>query len=378
MQRKIIRKCFEQILSFLNLDWTENCYLNNQIWLNENLDILKKVIVAQGVGPYLYKILMINDSICSSQAELFSWLKRLYEMNAIRIQTLHAELESILIQANRIGIPVMPMKGSLLTSLFYTPPAIRPMADIDLLIKPDDFPGIKSILEEAGYELIKSETSYANHHKFLKPNNEKVVARDLEHPDNPRPVEIHTELRRPFFGNSGEVDLTALIWKDSNEIRLFNHIAISPTRESLFTYLAAHASGHFFIQSGRILHWLDLAFIFNEIDHITPTHIPERIYFPLKLASRAFPYKFANTDFSQLEDKIDQRFKKWTTQIPLDDRCGLSINIHGPQKNKLHQRFIRWKPLPWRLLLTYGSIPLISAYFQYLNSFLGRTNRLFK
>ena len=50
-----------------------------------------------------------------------------------------------------LGIEVMPVKGALLQHWLYDDPAERPMTDVDLLVRPDDFGSALERLEGAGY-----------------------------------------------------------------------------------------------------------------------------------------------------------------------------------------------------------------------------------
>lgn len=50
------------------------------------------------------------------------------------------------------GIVVMPVKGALLQHWLYDDPAERPLTDVDLLVRPDEFGTAVTRLEAAGYE----------------------------------------------------------------------------------------------------------------------------------------------------------------------------------------------------------------------------------
>jgi hypothetical protein len=52
----------------------------------------------------------------------------------------------------REGIPAAPLKGALLGEEIYGDPGLRPSADIDLLVSPEDLPRALKLLERRGYE----------------------------------------------------------------------------------------------------------------------------------------------------------------------------------------------------------------------------------
>jgi hypothetical protein len=372
-----INKYLQQILLWLNPETTDNPNKNNPTWVEENLDMVKRVILMHGVGPYLFHFASEDQPHNPVPEILIGWLERLYEMNEKRIQRIHEGLHCVLRLANSNGIEVMPLKGALLTTCFYNPPYIRPMADIDLLIKPEDLKGFRSILDSIGYQPIKSESYYSNHYKFVKPDNVNIADPDTEHSDNPIPIEVHIELRRSYLGKSGEVDLTDLIWRDSSNVNIYNQKAAAPTENALLIYLATHATRHFLTQSGRILHWLDLINMSAWIIQIdVPVYI-DWVYIPLKLASRAFPSKVDDIGLSEMENTVDPRILQWCARVPLDARCGLMTRTNNPQDKKMQSRFARWKPATWRLVLAFGHIPTTHAYLKYANAMLGQLPRLF-
>jgi len=63
-----------------------------------------------------------------------------------------SELEAILIAARQANVPIIPIKGPTLAFSVYPDPALRPFADLDLLIEAGDFPGAQGALTKLGYE----------------------------------------------------------------------------------------------------------------------------------------------------------------------------------------------------------------------------------
>src|SRR5690349_18102423 len=56
--------------------------------------------------------------------------------------------------AARAGIAVAPLKGSLLATGYYAEPGLRPMNDLDLLVRPADEPRMLELLAGLGYRQI--------------------------------------------------------------------------------------------------------------------------------------------------------------------------------------------------------------------------------
>jgi len=74
-----------------------------------------------------------------------------YWMTHFRNRTLLGELGQILDAAEKRGIALMPLKGALLAAHYYPTPALRPMSDLDLLVKRGDIEAFVALLISCGY-----------------------------------------------------------------------------------------------------------------------------------------------------------------------------------------------------------------------------------
>jgi len=70
------------------------------------------------------------------------------------------------------NVVAIPLKGISLVETLYKNPAVRPMTDIDLLVKTDDFQRIKDVLESMGYRLTDS---YRGSHNFADEKNRVLL-----------------------------------------------------------------------------------------------------------------------------------------------------------------------------------------------------------
>ncbi len=80
-----------------------------------------------------------------------SALKRRYQINLHKALFLSRELIRIVEHLSALGIEVMPYKGVALAEMAYGDIALRHAGDIDLLIRPQDFPRIRDAVRELGY-----------------------------------------------------------------------------------------------------------------------------------------------------------------------------------------------------------------------------------
>lgn len=87
---------------------------------------------------------------------VYLFLEEEYKNNRARNLLIINELTVILEAANRAGIEVIPLTGVLLALAVYPDPALRPMADIDFLVHPEDQTRIGNIMANLGYQIDTS------------------------------------------------------------------------------------------------------------------------------------------------------------------------------------------------------------------------------
>ncbi|HEV8268475.1 MAG TPA: nucleotidyltransferase family protein, partial [Thermoanaerobaculia bacterium] len=154
--------------------------------------------------------------------------------------------------ASRQGLPFVPLKGAILASERYRDPSLRPCADIDLLA-PDaaSFEAWSRALAEAGYRL---QTEDEKDRVFLRPGAH-VPDSFAEHPDNPRPVELHRRLTTRLLGRT--VDLTDRYLASLSDGRLLGVPARLPTENALALHLFVHAGPDLVGRGCRLLQLYD-------------------------------------------------------------------------------------------------------------------------
>jgi hypothetical protein len=255
----------------------------------------------------------------------------------------------------------MPLKGSLLSTQGYIQPGIRPMADLDLLIRPVDKTGFTELLLKRGYQLQESENVYSKHDRFLRAG-EKVVSWDGEHPDNPRPVEVHTEIRRRLWGDIGNFDISRWLWSGSMPGLVLGEPAYLPTIENLLLHVALHATENLLVGTGRLLQWLDLACLITRVPNLDILPFRDHLFPSISLAKRVFPNQLAGVNLSNIASMVHPRLVSWVESTPINSRCGLVDNVTAKKRTRLMKRWARWRPDPWRLAVGYGNIPLLKAY----------------
>ncbi len=286
---------------------------------------------------------------------------------------MHGELAAILARAATAGIEVMPLKGALLTTMAGARATARPMADLDLLVHPADRVGLGAVLAGLGYRHVPEANPRPTHDVFLDPGGGQVVSSVGEHPDNPRPVEVHVEVKRHLWGWVDDDDLTAALWDGARAGEILGQRAAIPRADVLFAHLAIHASSDLLSGRGRLVQWLDLASVAPLAGDLATMPHPRLAFPSLRLATRALPDAMAALDLAWLTDHVPGRLARWAATVPLDHHCGLTAGRPPTEPSGLGARWERWRPDRWRLAVAYGDVPLPVALARHGRTVIART-----
>ena len=112
---------------------------------------------SEGVGPLLYWHFKDGNWPAGMPTELQNWLRQSYYQTAANNAVLFKELERILAAFAEAEIPVIVLKGAVLAQTLYPDPGLRPMGDLDFLIKEEIINQGLEILYPFGYKEYKPE-----------------------------------------------------------------------------------------------------------------------------------------------------------------------------------------------------------------------------
>ncbi len=146
------------------------------------------------------------------------------------------ELARLLKVFNKSDVPVMLLKGAALTQTVYADPGLRPMSDLDLLVRPEHMDAAFGILEGAGCrrgaELLRDDFFPRFYYETEWLTN------------SPRPVRIdlHARALRPLRISRTMPD--DALWHGSRRIDIHGATAWIPSPEAMFIHLCAHAAYH--------------------------------------------------------------------------------------------------------------------------------------
>jgi hypothetical protein len=199
-----------------------------------------------GTQPLLCQALVdIEDAV--PPAEL-SVLKRRYQINLHKALFLSRELIRIVEHMGALGIEVMPYKGVALAELAYGDIALRHAGDIDLLIRPQDFPHVRDAVRELGYTPHLA-LSRAEERAYLKCGYE--CAFDCE--AGPNLLEVQWAVQPSFYAVDFDMDE---LFRRAVTITVAGHPMKTPSSEDLLLVLSAHAAKHVW---GRLIWLCDIA-----------------------------------------------------------------------------------------------------------------------
>lgn len=338
------------------VDWLNKPEPQNPDWSAGDWEDFKRVSRVHGVAPLLHLRL---KQISWVNANIRNWLTDQYHFNRQRIARMHAELVEILALFAAHNIPVIPLKGPTVSVKFYEDLACRPMADLDLLIHPQDFGAVAPLLTRLGY---RRDVAHWKHIGFVKPDNRQVVSIDCEHPDNPRKLEIHLHCRETFGGPT--IDLTNLIWTHSSRQELLAQPAILPEPGMLWLHLLIHATYHLWQGKGRLIHLVDLVKIRNAVagrDRLSTLEfcnlINARFTCPaLATLNTYFPDTAVESLLPPQRAKLSPAFRKWADSLDLVNTSHLNPDRPGLYLPKA-LRFTEGRPHEVAQALRFALLP---------------------
>jgi hypothetical protein len=187
------------------------------------------------IAPLLYYRLITFHPGTPIPANALGRLRQAYLENVARNMGLYHKLGKVLELLRRDHISVIALKGVHLATAVYRNIALRPMGDIDLLVKQTDLLRVQEILVEQGYMASKEEICRAQEH--LPPYKKKGSLT----------VEIHFHIVGPPC--SLRVDIEKLwVRAQMSSIQGIEVLTFCP--EDLLLHLCMHASFHHAFDNG--------------------------------------------------------------------------------------------------------------------------------
>jgi hypothetical protein len=226
-------------------------------WDDAAWEAARWAIQVHGVGPLLHRATASWPEAGALHPRLRDYLAQQHQRSAERVALLLGELAEVLVACRDAGIMALPLKGSLLATHYYPEPGLRPMNDLDVLVRPADEPRLLLVLGSLGYQPVARSWK---HLMLSRPAGRgPLVDWDGEHPGNPRSFDLHTRICEQFWGLKH--DLTNVAWAESDPGALLGAEAQLLRPGALLYHLAVHASSDAIARRIRLLHLHDIALV---------------------------------------------------------------------------------------------------------------------
>jgi hypothetical protein len=213
-------------------------------WSDHEWVVARSVAAMHGISPLLSRTLRWQGPP--------GWVQFLDEQRA-HTKTRHSQIvalqESIDRRARAAGIAVIVLKGPALHAMDLYAAGDRPMADIDLLVRPTQTAGAARLLESLGYH----ESSTLWKERVFAPIAARAPLALGEHANNHIKIDLHDRIceRLPW----SITDISEFIFPS----QAHPGVNAYPSKASLMIHLLLHAAGSMTTRTLRLLQLHDLA-----------------------------------------------------------------------------------------------------------------------
>jgi hypothetical protein len=151
-----------------------------------NWDLLIKKAAWHRLSPLLAHHLMSPDLSELIPMAILKKIRGMYYQSLARSIILQNELSRLLSEFNNQDIPVIVLKGSALLESIYRDISLRPMGDLDILVRPEHLDQAEIIALGLGYNFlanreVQAQTRQSCHHLASLWHHEKNIMLEIHH-----------------------------------------------------------------------------------------------------------------------------------------------------------------------------------------------------
>jgi hypothetical protein len=215
-------------------------------WTDYEWTIARAVAAMHGISP------LLSSRLPWQGPE--AWTKFLREQRthtAVRYSRIKSLLMCIGQKACDAGVAATPLKGAALHELGLYAAGDRPMADVDLLVRPADAERTAALLTSLGFQ----QSGETWKERIFTPVDASAAAEFGEHADNSLKIELHERICEKLPHRL--TDASECIFPPQPRPGLNAY----PSTASLMCHLLLHAAGSMAFQSLRILQLHDIALL---------------------------------------------------------------------------------------------------------------------
>ncbi len=213
------------------------------------------------------------------------------------------------------GIALVGLKGVALHAQGFYRAGERPMADIDLLARPQDMEAAGRVLESLGMR-----ESFANwKHKVFSPEHPDTHAEIGEHRDNYLKVDLHERIAEVLPLRLTEV--TRAVFPGHAHPGLNGY----PTIAALLIHLLIHAAGAMASRSLRLLHLHDIALVSARMSPADWRELGELAggpwwaLPPLRIVARYYGTEIPADVLQEMSARCQWSLRRWARRQTLSD-----------------------------------------------------------
>src|SRR5258708_10084451 len=282
-------------------------------WSDYEWTIARAVAAMHGISPLLSRCMLWQGPD--------AWTKFLRDQRihtAARYSRIQSLLSSIGQKAREAGVAATPLKGAALHELGLYAAGDRPMADIDLLVRPPDAERTAALLTSLGFR--QSAENWKE--RVFTPVDHSAPAELGEHAANGLKIELHERICEKLPWRL--TDASDFIFPPQPRPGLNAY----PSTASLMRHLLLHAAGSMAFQSLRILQLHDIALLaarmsesdWNEIASSNSRGVPMWWAFPpLELVTRYYESRVPARVLAALRDDCSYLLRALATRKSLID-----------------------------------------------------------
>ena len=279
----------------------------------------------RGLAPLLYERLRPLSSGLAIPDAALRTLRRMYLGSAARNAFTYHQLWALLRTLHEGRIQVALLKGAHLAKLVYGNIALRPMADLDLLVRRTDMEEAGRALLAAGYKPHPHNPWYqktGHHHLAYVPRAEGVN------------VELHWDIRRWPAAENGHADG---LWHRAEPLCIDGIDALGLSAEDLLLHVCLHTCSQHILSNG-LVGLCDICQIarcyggelqWNEVER-RARHWAARkpIYLALRLARELLGAPVPEETIGTLEhDDLDAQVVAWAKDVVLADTMSMPFGL---------------------------------------------------
>ena len=206
--------------------------------------------LSQGIGLWLYMELL-NYPEVELAPEFHERLSRVYAQSMLQSLSNQACFREVVAALAAQHIHVLALKGVYLGTFVYRNPALRPMCDLDLLVRQEDFDRARKLLDKLAFKI--SAEPLEGEYRDLQPALAHI---------RPGTIPCTVDLHRALLSMDYYRFPSELVWQNVVQGELYGQPVFFLSNEFNFIHLGIHTLTHL----NLLRDWLDLILFLRRIN----------------------------------------------------------------------------------------------------------------